>query len=67
MLKDISGIKLQGANFGVLTELPVFDCSDGKMTKASLVYGRNGSGKSTIARALKKQQVKRWQRFRAHW
>lgn len=54
MLKDISSIKFQGANFSSLTILPILDSSDGKYTKASLLYGRNGSGKSTIAKAFRK-------------
>jgi len=54
MLKDISSIKLQGANFSTATTLPILDSSDGKYAKASLIYGRNGSGKSTIARSFRK-------------
>ena len=54
MLKDMSSIKLQGANFYAATTLPILDSSDGKYAKASLIYGRNGSGKSTIARAFRK-------------
>ena len=54
MLKDISSVKLQGANFSSITALPIFDSSDGKYTKVSLIYGRNGSGKSTIAKAFRK-------------
>ena len=54
MLKDISSIKLQGANFSTATTLPILDSSDGKHAKASLIYGRNGSGKSTIARSFRK-------------
>ena len=54
MLKDISSIKLQGANFLSETILPVFEETEKKFTKVSLIYGRNGSGKSTIAKAFKK-------------
>ena len=54
MLKDIVSIKLQGANFSSATVLKLFDSSDGKCTKLSLVYGRNGSGKSTIAKAIRR-------------
>ena len=56
MLKDISSVKLQGANFSFLTSLPILDSSDGKYTKISLIYGRNGSGKSTIAKAVRKMK-----------
>ncbi len=54
MLKDISSIKIQGANFSSVTTLPILDSSDGKHAKVSLIYGRNGSGKSTIAKAFRK-------------
>ncbi len=51
MLKDIRSIKIQGANFKELTQLPLF-CEGNNPAKAILLYGRNGSGKSTIARAF---------------
>ncbi len=54
MLKDISSVKLQGAKFSSITVLPILNSSDGKYTKISLIYGRNGSGKSTIAKAFRK-------------
>ncbi|MGI6404681.1 MAG: AAA family ATPase [Oscillospiraceae bacterium] len=56
MLKDISSVKLQGANFSSLTTLPILDSSDRKYTKVSLLYGRNGSGKSTIAKTFRKMK-----------
>lgn len=63
MLKDITTIKLQGAGFDALTSLTLFEPRDGKdkagnvqfkTIKGSLLYGRNGSGKSTIAKAFRK-------------
>ena len=54
MINEISSIKLHGANFYTSAILPLLDSSDGKITKLSLVYGRNGSGKSTIAKAFRK-------------
>lgn len=54
MLKELSSIKLQGANFSSATDLPILDSSGGKYSKVSLIYGRNGSGKSTIAKAFRK-------------
>ena len=56
MLKDITTIKLQGANFTSPTNLSVFDPTDGnkvKTVKGTVLYGKNGSGKSTIARAFR--------------
>lgn len=63
MLKDISIIKVQGANFASLTPFTIFDPKDGKdkqgnvifkTVKGALLYGRNGTGKSTIAKAFRK-------------
>lgn len=53
MLKDITAIKLQGANFREAMPLHLFS-QDNKPVKATLLYGRNGSGKSTIAKAFRK-------------
>lgn len=57
MLKDITTVKLQGANFATLTSFTLFDPIDGnrvRNVKATLLYGRNGTGKSTIAKAFRK-------------
>lgn len=54
MLEQIKGIKLKGANFVNQTELNLFNSSNDKVAKVALVYGRNGSGKSTISNAFKK-------------
>lgn len=63
MLKDISTVEVQGANFASLTPLTIFEPRDGKdkqgnilfkTIKGALVYGRNGTGKSTIAKAYRK-------------
>jgi energy-coupling factor transporter ATP-binding protein EcfA2 len=53
MLKDIRNIKIQGASFETLTQLPLL-CDGNNPAKAILLYGRNGFGKSTIARAFRK-------------
>ena len=53
MLKDITTIELQGANFRTARRLPLL-AVNGTPVKASLIYGRNGSGKSTIAKAFRK-------------
>ncbi len=52
MLKDIRNIIIQGANFESMTKLPLFNEGDDSV-KATILYGRNGSGKSTIARAFR--------------
>ena len=54
MLKNISSVRLQGANFSSVAVLPILKSSDGKYTKVSLIYGRNGAGKSTLAKAFRK-------------
>ena len=63
MLKEISTIKIQGANFDSLTPFSLFEPRDGKdkagndilkTIKGTLLYGRNGVGKSTIAKAFRK-------------
>ena len=53
MLKDITTLQLQGASFTTTTELPLLK-NDGSPVKTALLYGRNGSGKSTIAKAFRK-------------
>lgn len=53
MLKDIRTVKIRGANFQEPTELSLF-CEGNSPAKGVLLYGRNGSGKSTIARAFRK-------------
>lgn len=53
MLKDIRDIKIQGANFEALTQLALFS-EKTDSAKAVILYGRNGSGKSTIARAFRR-------------
>lgn len=60
MLKDIAAVKLAGGGFTNPIELNLFDPIDGKkikLVKGTILYGRNGSGKSTIARAVKKLVV----------
>ena len=52
MLNKIKGIKFKGAAFDSETTLQLF--SQNETDRASLVFGRNGSGKSTISRAVSK-------------
>lgn len=57
MLKDITTIELQGAMFASPVSFCFFNpLEEGKIkiVKAALLYGRNGTGKSTIARAFRK-------------
>lgn len=56
MLKNITKIKVLGALFNTLTPFDFFNPHDGdkiKTIKGALLYGRNGTGKSTIARAFR--------------
>ena len=50
MLNNIKGIKFKGAAFDSETTLQLF--SQNETDRVSLIFGRNGSGKSTISRAI---------------
>ena len=66
MLGDITSLKLKGANFDKITTLDFFLSSSTQVNKqlkqngnspfvkAALIYGKNGSGKSSIAKAFRK-------------
>ena len=59
MLRDITGIRLCGANFETLSNILLLNPHDEnsnktKIVKGTLLYGRNGAGKSTLAKAVKK-------------
>ena len=54
MLEQLKGINLKGANFVNQTKLDLFNSTNDKVVKAALIYGKNGSGKSTISNAFKK-------------
>ena len=53
MLADITTIALSGACFPNNTSFNFFE-GNNKIVKGALVYGRNGTGKSTIARSFRK-------------
>lgn len=50
MLSDITGIRLTGGNFTSPTDLSFFNTNQ---KQAIIIYGKNGAGKSTIAKAVK--------------
>jgi len=52
MLNNIKGIKFKGAAFDSETTLQLF--SQDETDRISLIFGRNGSGKSTVSRAISK-------------
>lgn len=57
MLEEITGIKINGANFSDSTKLDFFkkkNKNSKDYVNLSLIFGRNGAGKSTIARAFRK-------------
>lgn len=57
MINDITTIEIQGAMFSTPSSFTIFDPMEGgkeKTVKAALLYGRNGTGKSTIAKAFRK-------------
>lgn len=53
MLNEFTTIELQGAHFTTSQKLALLS-QNGEPTKSTIVYGRNGSGKSTIAKAFKR-------------
>lgn len=56
-LKKISKLKLTGAVFDTATSFDFFNPYEGtkiKTNKGAILYGRNGAGKSTIAKAFRK-------------
>lgn len=50
MLKEVTGIEIEGANFESETSLQIF--AKEKEHAFSVIYGKNGAGKSTISRAF---------------
>lgn len=54
MLHDIAKVEISGANFKCPTNLELLDpMEEKKILKGTLLYGKNGSGKSTIARGFR--------------
>lgn len=56
MLKNIASLRMSGANFCSATKFDFFNPREGdkiKTIKGTLLYGRNGTGKSTIAKAFR--------------
>ncbi len=56
MLEDIASIKIKGGIFETETNLPIFakERPNNPEQRFSLIYGKNGSGKSTISRGFRK-------------
>lgn len=57
MIKDIMGIRIQGANFETSKDLQFFingKRAIDKTFRVSLLYGKNGAGKTTISKAFRK-------------
>lgn len=54
MLKDVFGIHLHGKCFKSPVDLSLFKENNNLVSRISLIYGRNGSGKSTICSGFKK-------------
>lgn len=54
MMEDIASIKIKGGIFETETDLPIFEKEKTQKPNFSLIYGKNGSGKSTISRGFRK-------------
>lgn len=56
MIEDIASIKIKGGIFEAETDLPIFVRENPRNPeqRISLIYGKNGSGKSTISRGFRK-------------
>ncbi len=54
MLKDIARLKVKGRIFDESTELTLFQDEENRPTSGVILYGRNGTGKSTISSAFAK-------------
>lgn len=55
MIKDIMGLRIQGANFETSKDLKFFanKGNTNKTLRVSLLYGKNGAGKTTISKAFR--------------
>lgn len=53
MIEDIASIKIKGGIFETETDLPIFEKEKTQKPNFSLIYGKNGSGKSTISRGFR--------------
>lgn len=53
MIKDIQGIKLGKGGFLSNIELEFFKSTSSATSRLAFIYGKNGSGKSTIARSIR--------------
>lgn len=58
MYENIIGIQFKGAAFLQQTNMPFFPQNGGKKNRICVTYGKNGSGKSTIAKAILKLKGK---------
>lgn len=54
MLENVKALKIKGGIFEEETELVFFEENRGIVPSFSLVYGKNGTGKSTISRGFQK-------------
>ncbi|MCE5343880.1 MAG: AAA family ATPase, partial [Eubacteriales bacterium] len=54
MYEHVASIRFKGAGFRDLTTLMLFPCTNKATSRVCLLYGKNGSGKTTISRAIRK-------------
>lgn len=58
MYENVTGIRFKGAAFTQQTDMTLFPQNGGKKNRICVIYGKNGSGKSTIAKAMLKLKGK---------
>ena len=57
MIENIQGIKLSKSGFLSDTVLDIFKSKASETARIALIYGKNGSGKSTIAKSIREAAI----------
>ena len=54
-ISDTKGVRIDGGRFSGGVDLDLFDGDASKRHRVSVIFGRNGSGKTTVANFIGKQ------------